>query len=632
MAERNLNDVPDILEENLFDAGMAMMLSMNGRFRDIASLLVRNALSKSIIHAESRDPADTDQVSGLSQYWINTTTKHRFFSVAGEDWINVTPVVTGDGSGESGDDGWTPIFSVVSDDTRRVLQVTDWTGGGGTKPATGQYVGAAGLVAAVADAVDIRGPVGTPGGAGTAGSHGWTPEIAVESDEARRVLKVVDWSGGSGDKPAVDQYLGEDGFTPTLALAINIRGAAGVDANQASGEIGRIFSIGRYTLGTSATPAAEHSGYTGGNLYIHRTASDGDKSEILSNLAQGDYIHVGTDAILEITAAPTSASSVYTLSVTLLDGEVPVSEAHTLYYIKENRALIAGAVHRFNIAAGAVNLAKLAAEVLSYWLRTVATDGTLTGDGTTGSPLSVAVPADNSPPDVEVGTYSTFGSWDWTSTSVPATGEFYVESGEVRLFETDTDSTDRSSALGDVAVGDRFQFGELNAFEVSAVGVRSGNGVWTFTGSWAEVFAVGDFDGDYTIRHIKKANVLARNNVVPGRYLRLSDALLPVANDPEDSVDSLWEGSLGSSDTGTATDLDTGKKFSDYTHVIFNYSGSNKRNLLEVPVKLWRQLNHVEISNKENHITVKYIDDNSFQIDVATGTILLRKIHGYKGI
>lgn len=67
--------------------------------------------------------------------------------------------------GAPGDNGWSPIFAVVSDGDRRVLEIADWTGGDDTKPSTG-YVGASGIVASIGDAVDIR---GTPGlsGAGT---------------------------------------------------------------------------------------------------------------------------------------------------------------------------------------------------------------------------------------------------------------------------------------------------------------------------------------------------------------------------------------------------------------------------------------------------------------------------------
>ena len=66
-------------------------------------------------------------------------------------------------SGGDGDDGWSPLFAIATDGERRVLQVSDWAGGEGTKPATGEYAGSAGLVANIADAINIRGP----GGSGT---------------------------------------------------------------------------------------------------------------------------------------------------------------------------------------------------------------------------------------------------------------------------------------------------------------------------------------------------------------------------------------------------------------------------------------------------------------------------------
>jgi hypothetical protein len=74
--------------------------------------------------------------------------------------------------GTNGDNGWSPVFAVESDGARRVLRVVDWQGGTGTEPATGLYVGAAGLVAAIAAAVDVRGGVGATGPAGADGADG----------------------------------------------------------------------------------------------------------------------------------------------------------------------------------------------------------------------------------------------------------------------------------------------------------------------------------------------------------------------------------------------------------------------------------------------------------------------------
>ena len=57
---------------------------------------------------------------------------------------------------QKGNAGWSPVLVTAADGpTRVVLQVTDWTGGEGSKPATGVYLGATGFVADIAEAVDI---------------------------------------------------------------------------------------------------------------------------------------------------------------------------------------------------------------------------------------------------------------------------------------------------------------------------------------------------------------------------------------------------------------------------------------------------------------------------------------------
>lgn len=74
--------------------------------------------------------------------------------------------------GTIGPFGWTPLFALIEDGDRVVLQVADWTGGTIAKPATGQYVSAEGLVSDIEDAIDLRGPQGLPGANGTNGVDG----------------------------------------------------------------------------------------------------------------------------------------------------------------------------------------------------------------------------------------------------------------------------------------------------------------------------------------------------------------------------------------------------------------------------------------------------------------------------
>ncbi len=70
---------------------------------------------------------------------------------------------TGDqgNTGADGYDGWTPVFAVVADGARYVQQVVDWAGGTGVKPPAGQYVGPAGFVSVIGEAVNIRGASGS---------------------------------------------------------------------------------------------------------------------------------------------------------------------------------------------------------------------------------------------------------------------------------------------------------------------------------------------------------------------------------------------------------------------------------------------------------------------------------------
>ena len=93
--------------------------------------------------------------------------------------------------GLAGLHGWTPKFAVVTDGTRRVQQVVDWFGGTGSKPATGEYVGATGLVATAALAVDIRGPAGA--GTGNVNPTGTIAanDLAAFADSTGQVIKAL---------------------------------------------------------------------------------------------------------------------------------------------------------------------------------------------------------------------------------------------------------------------------------------------------------------------------------------------------------------------------------------------------------------------------------------------------------
>ena len=85
--------------------------------------------------------------------------------------------------GDQGFAGWTPVLSIVPRGvTEEVLQVINWTNPNPlatNKPTFPLYVGATGLTANIADAINIkgsqglRGLQGIQGANGTNGTNGW---------------------------------------------------------------------------------------------------------------------------------------------------------------------------------------------------------------------------------------------------------------------------------------------------------------------------------------------------------------------------------------------------------------------------------------------------------------------------
>ncbi len=73
---------------------------------------------------------------------------------------------------------------------------------------------------------------GATGATGASGANGWTPSIRTEvrgADEL--VLRIIDWTGGSGTKPAVG-YLSSTGLVTNISNATNIRGTQGLQGIQ----------------------------------------------------------------------------------------------------------------------------------------------------------------------------------------------------------------------------------------------------------------------------------------------------------------------------------------------------------------------------------------------------------------
>lgn len=117
---------------------------------------------------------------------LQTSVTHIQWRYVGDvSWTDL--IALADITGADGGDGWSPVLAIVNDGSRRVLQVSDWVGGTGSKPATGDYVGASGLTGTIGSAVDIRGPAG-------AGTGDVTTTGSVTS---QRLVRYADASGDS---------------------------------------------------------------------------------------------------------------------------------------------------------------------------------------------------------------------------------------------------------------------------------------------------------------------------------------------------------------------------------------------------------------------------------------------------
>ena len=185
-------------------------------------------------------PNGADGVDGTPVELQTSATHIQWRYVGSGTWTNLVALssITGatgaDGTnGIDGSNGWTPVFANVADGSRFVQQITDWVGGEGTKPATGKYVGATGLVTLIADAVDIRGASGAGSGDVTGPVSSTTGHIAVFADGTGKVLS----SGGA---------LGSAAFVGTSEFATAAQGVKADTAIQSTekGAANGVASLG----------------------------------------------------------------------------------------------------------------------------------------------------------------------------------------------------------------------------------------------------------------------------------------------------------------------------------------------------------------------------------------------------
>ncbi|MFT4056297.1 MAG: hypothetical protein QM681_17470 [Novosphingobium sp.] len=105
------------------------------------------------------------------------------------------------------------------------------------------------------------GPQGSTGPSGAAstvpgpeGNDGWTPILAGEADGTRTLIKVVDWTGGEGIKPATGMYIGTTGYVATKALAFNFNAAKRVRAYSGVTNASGVAAINYSDMGLTVAP------------------------------------------------------------------------------------------------------------------------------------------------------------------------------------------------------------------------------------------------------------------------------------------------------------------------------------------------------------------------------------------
>lgn len=98
----------------------------------------------------------------------------------------------------------------------------------------GAYSGRSGVVELIAgpDWQLVAVYTGPKGDTGNQGDKGWSPQLVIVSDGARRVFQLAGYVGGAGTTPTanVGEYLKGDGtFTATIGDAVDVRGPAGLN-------------------------------------------------------------------------------------------------------------------------------------------------------------------------------------------------------------------------------------------------------------------------------------------------------------------------------------------------------------------------------------------------------------------
>ena len=221
-----------------------------------------------------------------------------------------------------GDNGWTPVFAIETDDERRVLKVVDWLDGEGTKPNINVYVAVGGFTSVLADAVDIRGPAGVTGDVGLQGDKGDQGDPGVDG----RGIDSITRTSGTGAPGTNDTYTIL--FTDTTSTTFVVHnGTDGVGSGDMSKSTYDTDGDGKVNAADTAD-SVPWAGVTGkGSKDLSTNDYTTAEKNKLAGIAIGATAN-STDAILLDRANHTGTQAISTVTglQTALDGKIASTE------------------------------------------------------------------------------------------------------------------------------------------------------------------------------------------------------------------------------------------------------------------------------------------------------------------
>lgn len=267
--------------------------------------------SKKLFMVVSALTSETETVLGASEVTVFADQNPRRAGLGFQsDWLTATTYLKGD--------------LVKRSDTVYIALVKH-TSGTSSAPGTGADWG---------DYWEIfveRGAPGDDGNVGNDGNDGWSPVFSINSDSARRVLRVVDWVGGEGTKPATGKYVGLYGLVDAIGDGVDIRGTTGATGPAGSNATGAPSGV---AFVASDDNVDAHSAGT----FIRADSYSGSVSLTLrpnADFAFPDNFHFWVQAITDLNPVILTRGSGV---VTLYDGEGPsnadiVLDTYVVYHV-----------------------------------------------------------------------------------------------------------------------------------------------------------------------------------------------------------------------------------------------------------------------------------------------------------